>query len=162
MPKNTFLGLEPTFSLDLKIISSREERDLPDHGITMDFTVMKISMEHQLNEPGHVNPLQEQHSQGGGGGDDDEALLSAAFSQQSSISIGHDSNYTGTQSSDMTSSQPDVTSSQSDVTSSQSVSHGSDGARDQDGYTTVFLEHNPNSPFVSRPIFRLSRSNSNP
>ena len=37
---------------DLRIISSKESRELSNHGITCDFTVISVSMEHQVAEEG--------------------------------------------------------------------------------------------------------------
>ena len=128
---------------DMHIISNKESRDYSDHGVTADFTVIRVCVEHELEEirveGGNDVVMVEE-----GEHEDGEELhdLSQAFSQST---IGDDSCITATQS--------------SDATSIGGGEGGGDAEGDvelqvEDGYSLVFEEKSPNSSLASRPIFR--------
>ena len=129
---------------ELKIISSRQERQFEDHGITMDFSVISVAVEHQV-DTGHIE-------------DEEQAILSQAMSQ-SSIEDYSQSQSSQGQSSQSQSSQSQSSQSQSSA-ASQSPRERQVGSRESvvgtagGNFTVVYEEKNPNSPLVSRPIIR--------
>ena len=141
---------------DLHIISSKESRDYSQHGITADFTLIRVSIEHQLEAVclqeggggevgrwGGGGEVHEGGARGEGGGEeheDHEEILSQALSQST---IGDDSCITASQHSSVATSIDGNT--EEEVASFVAVA---------DGYSIVFEEQKPNSSLVSRPIFR--------
>ena len=125
---------------DLRIISSKESRELSSHGITCDFTVISISMEHQVAEEGDFE-VRHNKARAEGKDEEEELELSQAFSQ-SSISDG--SSFIATQDS--------VSTSRGGETAPND--EGDERDEEDDGFSLIFDETKPNSSFVSRPIFR--------
>ena len=130
---------------DLHIISSKESRDYSEHGITADFTVIRVLVEHQLEEV-RVEGAGDVVVGGGdvvleeGEQDDEEFFLSQALSQST---IAGDSCITATQSTVDTSMDGSI--------AEDNIDHH---IVIEDGYSLVFEEPNPNSSLVSRPVFR--------
>ena len=126
---------------DLKIISNKESRELSSHGITMDFTLISVSVEHKLgdmgDDMGDVEDVENRSNMSGGSIDeeeDEEEQLSQVFSQMSSIS--------------------DVSSSTATQSSAVTLCGGGLPDKSDDEFSLVFDEKKPNSSYVSRPIFR--------
>ena len=136
-----------------RIISSMESRQFSDHGITMDFTVISVAMKHQLVTRGGPEEVGsagvEGSSKQSGGGeqseDDEEEQLSQAFHSQSSISDG---------SSFINATQSSVGTGGGDQSAEDDNDDELEARTAEDGFSFVFEEKNPNSSFVSRPIFR--------
>ena len=143
---------------ELKIISSRQERQFESHGITMDFSVISVAVEHQ------ADPTEEEGNE--------EALLSQAMSQ-SSIEDNNQSQTSQSQTSQSQTSQSQNSQSQnsqsqnsqsqnsqsqssaaSQSTSTERPVESTESSTEGGKYTVVYEEKNPNSPLVSRPIFR--------
>ena len=125
----------------LRIISNRDERELPDHGITADFTVVRVSVKHEEEEVVMGSGVQE-------GRDEDEETVLALSQALSQSTIDDDSSFTGTQSSGIHSTESPR------AQSPEPRASVTGAAEEGDGYTSVFEEKNPNSALVSRPIFR--------
>ena len=137
---------------DLKIISSKQARQISDHGITCDFTVIKVSIEHQQVESLEGQNGQSSGQSGHGGGvseRDEEGELSLAFQSQSTIddSQSSQSTFTATQTSSATSTGTNM-----EGDNEESPETFED--LETDGYSVVFAEKSPNSSMASRPIFR--------
>ena len=127
---------------ELKIISSRQERQFEDHGITMDFSIISVAVEH------HVDTVTDGANEG-----EEEAILSQAMSQSSLEDYSQSTQFS--QSSQSQSSQSQYSQSQSSAASLSPREHQVDSRTTEVGqFTVVYEEKNPNSPLVSRPIFR--------
>ena len=113
----------------------------------MDFTLVRVSVEHQVHEVdmdvGNGEVANQGKEMGEGAGEEDEVdTLSQDFSQSS---ITDDSSIPGTQSTVASSTGGNMT----------EENPGGDGKdEDEAGFSVVFEENSPNSPYVSRPIFR--------
>ena len=118
---------------DMNVISNKQDRQLSSHGITYDFSVISISVMHQLvGEEEEISPKEDEE-------EDEESLLSQQFSQSS---IGESSCFDQSQNSQNSSNGSQGTGVE---TGQQSV---------DDNFTIVYEELKTNSPFVSRPVFR--------
>ena len=130
---------------ELKIISSRQERQFEDHGITMDFSIISVAVEH------HVDTATDGANEG-----EEEAILSQAMSQSSLEDYSQSTQFS--QSSQSQSSQSQYSQSQSSAasqsTSTERPVESTESSTEGGKYTVVYEEKNPNSPLVSRPIFR--------
>ena len=143
---------------DLKIISNKESREFSNNGITMDFTLISVSLEHKSLENGavededrgakHNQPVVESGAVEDRGREvndqsevegDEEDQLSQAFFSQSSISDA--SSFTATQSSAATTGEGET-------------AVNVDEVAENDGFSLIFDEEKSNSPYISRPIFR--------
>ena len=131
---------------ELKIISSRQERQLENHGITMDFSVISVVVEHQ------VGPVSVESSSRKDEDDREEMFLSQALSQ-SSIDDYSQTSQSQSQSQSQATSQSQTSQSQGSQEGSQGSQYTEEPA-DHGEFTIVYEEKNPNSPLVSRPIFR--------
>ena len=143
---------------DLKIISSKQARQISDHGITCDFTVIKVSIEHQQVESLEGQNGQSSGQSGHGGGvseRDEEGELSLAFQSQSTIDDSQ--NRFDSQSSQSTFAATQTSSTTSTGTNMEGDNEESPETFEDletDGYSVVFAEKSPNSSMASRPIFR--------
>ena len=122
---------------EMPVISSTQERQLSDHGVTMDFTLISVSIEHVVETSIST-------------GDDEEESLSQALTQ-TTLDDSSDCPSQNTVSSSLNSqTQSDV-----HIDGEDDGDGLEDGNTDEEGgYTLVYDERKTNSPFVSRPIFR--------
>ena len=132
---------------DLNVISNSQDRQISNHGITYDFSVISVSVKHEI-----VDEEERQSSKG----EDEEAIneLSQQFFSQSSI--GESSCFDqsqDTQGSSDGSQGAAVETGEGSSDGSQEET-GEEGSQVEDKFTIVYQELKTNSPLVSRPVFR--------